>query len=443
VEAYSWYEGGNPDKARQALERARRLADRLPSPERTLVLAQWTGTPENIRAVQEAVREHPDDAGAWYALGEVYHHQAVAMRGPEAAESAFRRAAELQPATAPHRAHLLDLAFTWRPDSTRIAREVDAHARLAPDSDRTHAARIALALAFGDPEARASALAALDTLNSASALQIYEFLAHPRFAGERQAVFSAIDPGLDDQSRAVLRRFRAGSVGFTDGRVRDALAGMDERTPRTARDCWPVFLSVRGLPVPQEILDERLAVDRADSSSFSNRFWVTCAATYAAKSGRWSDHAALLSHARKSAGRGRIAGDTASAGAWDRVVRLAEAQGHWRRGRKEDALRGFESALPGEGGWYELWNVGELALELGRLDQAERAYRALGQRNGPLAYLYLGRILERKGRQAEAREAYELFAYAWRNADRELQPLVDEARRAVGRLAAADGQPRS
>ena len=45
------------------------------------------------------------------------------------------------------------------------------------------------------------------------------------------------------------------------------------------------------------------------------------------------------------------------------------------------------------------------------------------------------RILERTGRPAEAREAYEFFAYAWRNADREQQPMVDEARRAVARLS--------
>jgi tetratricopeptide (TPR) repeat protein len=216
------------------------------------------------------------------------------------------------------------------------------------------------------------------------------------------------------------------------------LAGLDDLTPRVVRDCWPLFLSLRGMPVPQGTLDERLAASRADSSSFSNGFWVACAAAYAAQRGRWSEHAALLSHAREIAGRELAVGDSASARAWDRVVRLAEAHGLWRSGRKEDALRAFESTLPGDGGWFELWNVGDLALDLGRLDQAERAFRALRQWNGgPLAYLYLGRILERTGRPAEAREAYEFFTYAWRNADPELQPMVHEARQAVARLADA------
>jgi tetratricopeptide (TPR) repeat protein len=124
---------------------------------------------------------------------------------------------------------------------------------------------------------------------------------------------------------------------------------------------------------------------------------------------------------------------------WDRVVRETEAHGLWRRGRKEEALRAFESVLMGDAiGWRALWNVGQLALELGRLDQAERAFRALWQWDGPLAYLYLGRLLERTGRPAEAREAYEFFAYAWRNADPGLQPVVDETRQAVARLSGAE-----
>ncbi|HUQ15456.1 MAG TPA: protein kinase [Gemmatimonadales bacterium] len=440
AEAYAWDDNGDPDRAREALDRSRRLADRLPSPEKTLVRAQWTGTPEQVLAIQEAVREYPDDAAAWYALGEVYHHQAGMMRGPEEAERAFRRAAELQPASAPYRAHLLDLAFTWRPDSTRVAREVEAYSRLAPQAVRTRAARIALALAFGDTEARARARAALDTLDPESAVLVYMFLAHPRFAAERETVFSAIDPRLDEQFRTTLRHLRYRDVGLTDGRVRHALTVLnDPETPGYVRYCGPLYLSLRGLPVPEGILEERLAVSRADSSSFSNRAWVTCAAAYAAERGRWSEHAALLSHARAVVGRERAAGDSASAQVWDRAVREAEAHGHWRRGRKEEALRAFESVLVGDAlGWRALWNVGQLALELGRLDQAERAFRALWQWDGPLAYLYLGRLLERTGRPAEAREAYEFFAYAWRNADPGLQPMVDEARQAVARLSGAE-----
>jgi tetratricopeptide (TPR) repeat protein len=91
--------------------------------------------------------------------------------------------------------------------------------------------------------------------------------------------------------------------------------------------------------------------------------------------------------------------------------------------------------LPGYPGWFVLWNVGQLSLELGRLDQAERAFRALWRQDGTPAYLQLARMLERTGRPAEALEAYKFVAYAWRHADPELQPAVEEARQAVTRLS--------
>ncbi len=440
TEAYGWEdENENPNRAQEALDRSRRLADRLPSAEKTIVRAQWTGTPEHNLAIEEAVRGHPDDARAWYALGEVYYHQAAAMRGPEEAERAFRRAAELQPATAPYRAHLLDLAFTWLPDSARVAREVEAYGRVAPHASRTQAARIALWLGFGDIEARAGAKAALDTLAPPAAVMVYEFLAHPKFAGEREAVFRAIDHRLDDNSRAYLRRLRFRHLALLDGRVREAMALLDDPlTPHGVRGCGGLYLLRRGLPVSDAVLERRLAASRADTSSFANRFWVTCAASYAAERGRWSEHAALLSHARAVAGRARAAGDSASAREWDEAAREAAANEVWRRGRKEEALRVFESLLAGDASWDVLWQVGQLSLELGRLDQAERAFRALRRWDGPLAYLYLGRILERTGRPAEARQAYEFFTDAWRNADPELQPVVDEARRALARLAGSE-----
>jgi uncharacterized protein HemY len=84
--------------------------------------------------------------------------------------------------------------------------------------------------------------------------------------------------------------------------------------------------------------------------------------------------------------------------------------------------------------------VGQLALELGKLDEAEQAFRALwNQRDGAPARMQLARTLERRGRSAEALEAYRYVAYAWRNADPELQPVVEEARRAVVRLTPAGG----
>jgi tetratricopeptide (TPR) repeat protein len=442
AQAYGWYDDKSPaaERYQENLERAKILADRLPAVERMVVQARWAergGGPAAVPTIREATRKYPDAAEAWYTLGEVYYHQSVGMAGPEEAQEAFTKAADLQPAMAPYRAHLLDLAFLWHPDSARIAREVGAYGRLAPEDARTRAGRIGLALAFGDTGTRARATAELGTLDSESATRVYLLLSHPRFADAREAVFSAVEPRLDRRSRANLEGPRARNLGLMDGRARYALGTLNDSPHPGVWYCGPLYLSVRGLPVPERVLEERLAASRADSSLFSNRYSVMCAAGYAARQGDWSEHRVLVSRARDVAARDLSAGDSASARAWDWVVLAAEAHGLWRRGRKEEALRAFERSLQFEANWDVVWYVAQLALELGRLDQAERAFGALWKQDGTPAYLQLARILERTGRPREAREAYQFVAYAWRNADPELQPMVEEARRAVARLSPA------
>jgi tetratricopeptide (TPR) repeat protein len=445
AEAYAWDEGGslrNPDTGRQMLDRAHRLADRLPPLEAALIRtksARWNNEPGSVAAVESVARQYPDVAEAWYNLGEAYYHAAGAMQGPEEAEAAFRRAAKLQPASALYRAHLIDLAFNWRPDSTRVAREVEAYARLAPRAARTLAGRIAFGLAFGGPEARTRSRAAVDTLNAESASQVYMLLRHPHLASTREAAFPVIDRRLEAGFRWEIG-LRFYDVGATDGNIRKALTILDDpRMPAMVRHCGPLHLSFRGLPVPQRILDQRLAVPPADSSALESPPWVACAAGHAAARGRGREHAALLAHAEEIRRRELAAGDSTSARRWWRAAREAEAHSLWQQDRKEEALRAFEDVLGNDvTGWRALWYVGRLSFELGRLDHAERAFRALWEWDGPTAQLYLGRIYERTGRTAEALDAYESVIYAWRNADPELGPLIDEARGAITRLSGAE-----
>jgi tetratricopeptide (TPR) repeat protein len=439
-EAYGWDEARDAERAEAAWERSLRMIDRLPPRERALVRARAAsrgGTVEGLRAIERAVREYPDDAGAWYTLGEAYYHNPRAMRGAEDVERAFRQAAELQPAMAPYRAHLVDLAFDWRPDSARIAREFALYERVAARTARARAGRLVLDLTFGDPLTRARARAALDTLSSQLALQTYLLLRHPRFSAEHEIVYLAIEGRVDPGARALVALLRFDRLGLMEGRVRDALAAAERPVASSfVRYCGPLHLSERGLPVPERALEARLALRRAGDPLLSDPSWVTCAAAYAAKRGRWRDHVTLLAGARKAELRQWAAGDSASARDWGRTVRETEAHGFWRRGRKEEALRAFEDLLSSDvRGWWALSNVGQLALELGRLDQAERVLRALWSWGGVPARLELARILERTGRTAEAREAYEYVVFAWRNADPELKPWVDKAREGIARLS--------
>lgn len=50
----------------------------------------------------------------------------------------------------------------------------------------------------------------------------------------------------------------------------------------------------------------------------------------------------------------------------------------------------------------------------------------------------VGRAQEKLGREAEAIEAYEYVLAAWQDADPELRPRVEAARRAITRLSGAE-----
>jgi tetratricopeptide (TPR) repeat protein len=83
------------------------------------------------------------------------------------------------------------------------------------------------------------------------------------------------------------------------------------------------------------------------------------------------------------------------------------------------------------------WWLGELLLELDRSREAEVYFKSVGEHTylpSIWAWYRLGRIYEKLGRQEEAREAFATFAAGWRDADPELQPLVEEARAAAKRL---------
>jgi serine/threonine-protein kinase len=438
TDAYAWTDEA---KYRDNLDRARRMANRLPPRERTVALAHWAqyvGAPGAMVTIRDALRRYPDAAEAWYALGEVYFHDAGPMAGPGEAEEAYRTAARLQPTMAPYRAHLLDLAFTWYGDSARIARELAAYRRLAPAEPRSQAGGLAFALAFGDRDTRARAAAKLATLDSEAATQVYGYLMHPAFSDVREGALPMILPRLSERDLAGARGLMFRSAALMDGRVHRALASLnDSGTAAYIRYGGALYLATRGVPVPRRLLEQSVTAGLADKSLFSsNRIEAISVAAGAARLGRWSDYESVLSRMRERAGREPPATDSSSTGYWTWAVGVTEAEGLRARDRSAEALRMFERAVSGDESWFILWQVGQLSLELGKLEQAERAFRALWRQDFTAARLQLARILDRTGRRAEAREAYQFVVHAWQRADPELQPQVEEARQAIRRLSA-------
>lgn len=110
---------GNDDDYQTGARRAAELADRLGDHDRTLVQAHWAyvrgSVAESERLYRRLVAEYPDDAEAWYQLGEVLFHTG-AQRGLslEAAGAAFTRAEALIGGSAEALGHLISLAVMTR-----------------------------------------------------------------------------------------------------------------------------------------------------------------------------------------------------------------------------------------------------------------------------------------------------------------------------------------
>jgi tetratricopeptide (TPR) repeat protein len=105
---------------------------------------------------------------------------------------------------------------------------------------------------------------------------------------------------------------------------------------------------------------------------------------------------------------------------------------------------GYECATCG------LFEIASLYDHAGQADSALVAYEQIASTPGLLrilvdfyglapTYKRLGELYTARGDRAKAREYYGRFVELWKDADPELQPIVDSARAALKRLS---GEPR-
>jgi serine/threonine-protein kinase len=145
-----------------------RFADWLP-PHEAAILRAIRLRQQDVRAARELLegetRRHPDDAETWHELGELYYHNGgPALALPEAADRAFARAIELDSTFTPAYVHRIDHAISVG-DTTGAAQLLGTFSRLAPKSPYLAQYRLVTGLVVGDPTARFTAEAALDTLD--------------------------------------------------------------------------------------------------------------------------------------------------------------------------------------------------------------------------------------------------------------------------------------
>jgi tetratricopeptide (TPR) repeat protein len=433
--ALGWLEQSSNPRGFEAMERAVR-DPRLPERHEVVARGGYLLDGAVLEPLRLAVRKYPDDARLWYALGEVYFHlPEVGLVGPEEALAAFRRAIELDPGFAPYWIHFIELSFFVDPDSARLRRVIDAYGRMANDN-RAH--RLAHDLAFGDSESRARARAGLEGVDDEILLVAAFDLEHPRYYRE---LFPLLDVRLRRAAQHMVPVVLSalGRQSFRAGRVRRALEVLDD--PRIEVDprymyCNAYQANARGLPVPTSWLDAKFSTVVIDSTAL----WIGCFGAWAADRAQWERHAQAVSTAREIGRRWLASGDSVGMRQFDAIAQALKGYAEWKHGRPSEALQVLDQARPYIGPYTSDvalplgWWIGEVLLELGRPAEATPYFRA--QWREPLARYELAKIYDQLGEDAKARAEYETFIAGWSDADPELQPVVERARRAMTRLAA-------
>jgi TolB-like protein len=437
-----WTEAAGTELAEGPLARADSLAN-LPQRERGLVraaLAMVRSDGTEIDSTRVLAARYPDDAEAWYLLGELYLHEGFArLVGWEETEEAFLRAVDLDPTWAPYHIHLVDLAFRYHADSALAVERIGRYRELAPESFWNRYYDLLFAIAFGDESARR---AAMDELRAGELLdveRVSDRLDHPAFWPAREELLQlernrgSESQGIDALRNLILINIYArGWLDAAMGYQGDALAS------RAVSPCDYLFtevtLGIATHPFESELALERIESDSvglADPEAHISR--LACSALYAVYRGREGDHR-LLRDRLDAIIAVAATQDTSTANYFQSLQLLIDGFEAWLGGDSQAAYDILSQFTPRDDLSIPSMGNAQILLDVERPDEA--LPYLLAMRSNPVARFYLGRAYEALGRDAEAREAYEYFLSSWADADLDLMPLVDRARRALTRIAA-------
>lgn len=437
-----WFSTATSGPVRHPLEaEVGRFADRLPPHEAAIlraILLRERDVPAARELLEGEARRHPDDAETWHELGELYYHDGgPAVVSPEVADRTFARAIELDSTFTLPYIHRIEHAISAG-DTASAARLLDTFTRLAPESRYVGWFRLVTRLAFGDAPARSAAEAALDTLASNDLIGLGLALQGQRCCWERAEDVFRRARGRDEiRPVATIQLFW---TSLAQGKLHEALEWVDDPfMPEDRKGPLLLVLDEFGAAIPASRLDSALAIGARDSAAAFRMFY---AGFYAAVRGRWPVLRGLLERLESHERRLRAAGDSSEAGFTGAVQQALEGYALWRRGRRDTALvllEGSQRRVVGD--WRRQmvgvrlrWWLGQLLLEMRRPREGLAYFETLTGSSLPANY-ERGRIYERLGQREDAREAYGLFLALRQHADPAFQPMIQDARAALQRLA--------
>ncbi|HYO46982.1 MAG TPA: adenylate/guanylate cyclase domain-containing protein [Gemmatimonadota bacterium] len=443
-------------------ERIAALVDRLPEREAAYARTTLTGDlREGLELRPALVRRYPDDPWAWYLLGDLYVHTwGQLLLDPEEGNRALRRSIELAPVAAPMESfiHLLEAATA---DSAQLAEMLEAARLFAGGTDFFREFQLAGALMYGDSTTAAQAREEFRGLDTQSAANICGMIGDPRFATLREELCEEllVRPDLGNPPLTALNHLGSLVAG---GKLEAALVHVDDPVLfGLARTNTAYHLHRLGVSLPPDVVrSAQLSIDQQDGGTFLTLFY---AGAYAADQANWSDHRraveALRAMSRRE-GAAEAAGADDVADSTDVPDSVAtrllldaasalEGYALWKQGNAAGAARVLEAqqqriiiwpstyfthGVSSVNSTIRLW-LGEIAFQTDRWEDTVRYLETLrGSSLSPYNALALGRAYEELGEYEKARETYERALIAWRDADPELTPRIQQIQEALATL---------
>lgn len=454
--AKSWSVSPHIPTPNEYEEAALRYGGRLGKREQTLLRSHYDLNRtylSSIDSLERLTERYPDDPEAWFLLGDAYFHQGPRGLYPrDNFRTALRRSLQLDPNFGLALVHLTQDAFHRR-DSIEARSLVLRLRNIDPQSSEAIGFALAYTYAFGNSRDRAAADEARErkpTLALMIAKHTLDTVPEYTDQARRIAIGIAEDPRhpMSDRASAWIGVW---NVEILQGRLAraDSVARRVESILRDHPSIWPGASGwVLDLPLwlfasGYETKAATIAADRQQRNPSSDPFPL---GVFAARQGQ-ADHLN-----RQIQRLEEKASDSTEVP--DRGQRLANAIsalglrgfGALMSGDSADAVSTFEHAIdmsrkaPDWWDWDILrFEVAKLYLARGRAEDARRYFHSFYPADDkeltiPVEF-YLGRTYEAMREPDSARVHYERVVQTWRDADRELQPMVQEARAAVQRFA--------
>ena len=452
--AAEWVSGAGATQNRLFSRKAEELADRLPDRQRRLVKAKvavYDGDIQSSLTIYRSLtREFHADARAWYELGDqMYHYGFLAGHSRVRAREPLERARSLDPSNAEILYHLIELARDERQFRTadsliqlypeeRQRRLFDLKSKKAEAVD-VHQQDSLLQLVIAEIPDRLEEVAAATRQRN-------------RFGGTNSPSAADLEEGVRMGKMLVDRgetRFWRGTTQYRLVRT----GSWDEVDPRLEEDL--IYMAYLASSQIGALLDDKLVgirdtfesnpgiFDFLSDTPFEGQeavFRTYFMGLLAIRVADWSvvaNHAATLRDQEQSIADPRYARGFAT---------TLEAYLAWHDG---DALRALDLAssvqTPREG-WPIVTGRGPplrlratILMEQGRYAEALEVWESIAQTsliNLIPGYLIRAQCYEGIGDTDHALAFYQALVDMWKDADPELQPMVEEARAGVERLLA-------